>query len=172
MFITLSDPGSVSVPSTSTMEVTATATHLTTLTPANDLFTVDVTQNMTTTVNVTDDFGVVNATTSKDVTSQQNYTQPSTTPYPPTYTEQHLTGNSSDWQINQTLLTIGTSPFTEETPSSDPYTGYTTAPFNSTQEASSQSEPEVFTSTSLENSTQVDFPGDLVVFEEADTGQN
>lgn len=168
MFYTFSDPGSV--PSTSTSEVTVADTHLTTMTSVNDLFTVDVTQNMTTAANVTDDFDGVNVTISKNVTLQPNYTQSSATSSPPTYTERHMTDISSDWQINQTL-TLGTSPFTEKTLSSDPSTGYTTVPFNSTQGASSQSEPEVITTTSLERSTQVDFTSDSVVFEETDTGQ-
>lgn len=148
-----SDSWSVPVPSASTSEDTA------------DLFTVDVTQNMTAAADVTNNFRSVDPTTSENRTSQPNYTWPHRTSSPPTYTEQHLTDNSSDWQINQTL-TLGSS-----WPPSDPSPGDTTVLFNSTQAASSQTEPEVITSTSLERSTQRDFTSDSVVFKETDPGQ-
>ncbi|XP_075887738.1 uncharacterized protein LOC142891792 isoform X2 [Nelusetta ayraudi] len=160
----VSDPGPVPPRSTSASEVTAAATHLTMSTPANVFFTTDVTRNTTTAADVTDN--LVNVTARKNVTSQPTRTQPGTTSAPPTYTEHHPTGNSSDRQINQTLTSSTSTPFTEKVPSSDPSAGYTTVLFNSTQGASNQSEPEVIKSTSLEWSTQVGFTRDSAVNEE------
>lgn len=139
-------------------------------TPANDFFTTDVTRNTTTAADVTDNLAAVNVTARKNVTSQPNRTQPGATSAPPTYTEHHPTGNSSDRQINQTL-TSSTSPFTEKVPYSDPSAGYTTVPFSSTQGARNQSEPQVITSTSLEWSTQVGFTRDSAVNKGPDLGK-